>query len=60
MSCDATRWKVAKSEGVRWLELLRLEEGNPHHIGAPMPGVVACVAAKVGESVRGGDILLTR
>ncbi|PIE16994.1 MAG: pyruvate carboxylase [Rhodobacterales bacterium] len=35
------------------------EEGNPDHIGAPMPGVVASVAVSVGQKVHEGDLLLT-
>jgi len=34
-------------------------EGNPAHIGAPMPGSVASVAISVGQKVRAGDLLLT-
>ena len=34
-------------------------EGNPAHIGAPMPGSVASVAVSVGQKVRAGDLLLT-
>jgi pyruvate carboxylase len=37
----------------------KAEAGNPAHIGAPMPGVVASVAAKVGARVKAGDLLLT-
>ena len=37
----------------------KIEVGNLAHIGAPMPGVVASVAAKVGTKVREGDLLLT-
>ena len=37
----------------------KAEAGNPSHIGAPMPGVVASVAAKVGGKVKSGDLLLT-
>ncbi|MEP3345577.1 MAG: pyruvate carboxylase [Litoreibacter sp.] len=37
----------------------KAEVGNPNHIGAPMPGVVATVAAKVGAAVKEGDLLLT-
>ncbi|MGR3572802.1 biotin/lipoyl-containing protein, partial [Brevirhabdus sp.] len=32
---------------------------NAGHIGAPMPGVVASVAAEAGKKVRDGDLLLT-
>ncbi len=35
------------------------EAGNPAHIGAPMPGVVASVAAVAGKPVHAGDLLLT-
>ncbi len=37
----------------------KAEAGNPNHIGAPMPGVVATVAAKAGAAVKKGDLLLT-
>ncbi|HRK43708.1 MAG TPA: pyruvate carboxylase subunit B, partial [Gemmobacter sp.] len=34
-------------------------EGNPNHVGAPMPGSIASVAVTVGQKVRAGDLLLT-
>jgi pyruvate carboxylase len=34
-------------------------EGNPAHIGAPMPGSIASVAVAVGQKVNAGDLLLT-
>ncbi|MGB0958926.1 MAG: pyruvate carboxylase [Halocynthiibacter sp.] len=37
----------------------KAEAGNPNHIGAPMPGVVATVAVSVGQEVKEGDLLLT-
>ncbi|MDU9002544.1 pyruvate carboxylase [Sedimentitalea todarodis] len=37
----------------------KAESGNPDHIGAPMPGVVATVAVKAGQAVKEGDLLLT-
>ncbi len=37
----------------------KAEEGNPAHIGAPMPGVVASVAVSAGQRVKPGDMLLT-
>jgi len=37
----------------------KAEAGNANHIGAPMPGVVATVAAQVGQEVKEGDLLLT-
>ncbi|MEN8935995.1 MAG: biotin/lipoyl-containing protein, partial [Planktotalea arctica] len=32
---------------------------NDNHVGAPMPGVVATVAAVAGATVKEGDLLLT-
>ncbi|OAN72741.1 pyruvate carboxylase [Rhodobacteraceae bacterium EhC02] len=37
----------------------KAETGNTAHIGAPMPGVVASVAATPGAKVKAGDLLLT-
>ena len=37
----------------------KADPDNPDHIGAPMPGVVASVAVKSGQSVKAGDLLLT-
>ncbi len=37
----------------------KAEVGNPGHIGAPMPGVVATVAAVAGQEIKEGDLLLT-
>jgi pyruvate carboxylase len=37
----------------------KAEAGNVKHIGAPMPGVVATVAATAGKPVHAGDLLLT-
>jgi len=37
----------------------KADAGNPNHIGAPMPGVVATVAVKAGQDVKEGDLLLT-
>ena len=37
----------------------KAEAGNANHIGAPMPGVVATVAALAGKEVKEGDLLLT-
>jgi pyruvate carboxylase len=34
-------------------------DGNPAHIGAPMPGSVASVAVTVGQRVNAGDLLVT-
>jgi pyruvate carboxylase len=37
----------------------KAEEGNPKHVGAPMPGMVVTVAVKVGQKVLKGDPLLS-
>jgi pyruvate carboxylase len=37
----------------------KAEAGNPAHVGAPMPGVVATVAVAPGKPVHAGDLLLT-
>jgi pyruvate carboxylase len=37
----------------------KAEAGNPAHIGAPMPGVVASIAVQPGKPVKAGDLLLT-
>ncbi|MDO5705754.1 MAG: pyruvate carboxylase [Paracoccus sp. (in: a-proteobacteria)] len=37
----------------------KADAGNPGHIGAPMPGVVASVATSAGAKVNQGDLLLT-
>lgn len=37
----------------------KADPSNAGHVGAPMPGVVASVAASAGSKVRQGDLLLT-
>ncbi len=37
----------------------KAQEGNPLHIGAPMPGVAASVLVSAGQKVSAGDMLLT-
>ncbi|MFD3191148.1 pyruvate carboxylase [Sedimentitalea sp. HM32M-2] len=37
----------------------KAETGNPNHVGAPMPGVVATVAVTAGQPIKEGDLLLT-
>ena len=37
----------------------KADTSNPDHIGAPMPGAVASVAAAIGQKVKSGDMLLT-
>ena len=47
--------KVAATQAKRQ----KVELGNPSHVGAPMPGVVASVGAVAGREVKQGDLLLT-
>ena len=35
------------------------KDGDPNHVGAPMPGVVATVAVHAGQEIKDGDLLLT-
>ncbi len=37
----------------------KAEEGNAHHVGAPMPGMVVTVAVKTGQKVAKGDPLVS-
>ncbi len=37
----------------------KADQGNPAHIGAPMPGVIATLAVAAGATVTAGDLLLT-
>jgi pyruvate carboxylase len=37
----------------------KVEPGNPRHVGAPMPGVVATVKAVAGARVARGELLVT-
>ncbi len=37
----------------------KAQDGNPAHIGAPMPGSIASLAVKAGQKVNAGDLLLT-
>ncbi|PSL22344.1 pyruvate carboxylase [Shimia abyssi] len=46
---------VASSTQVR----AKAVEGDPNHIGAPMPGVVASIGVQAGQEVKEGDLLLT-
>src|SRR5437764_781733 len=48
-----------RSQAARRPPPRKIEPGNPKHVGAPMPGVVATVKAAVGAQVARGDLLLT-
>ncbi len=52
--------KVAdKSQTVTVRSRPKAEDGNPHHVAAPMPGVITTVAVVPGQPVRPGDIVMT-
>ena len=48
-----------RAGGAQAIARPKADPANPTHIGAPMPGVVATVAAKQGQKVNPGDLLLT-
>jgi pyruvate carboxylase len=50
----ADRSHVAKRPPQR-----KIEAGNPSHVGAPMPGIIATVAVRVGQKLARGEALLT-
>ncbi|MBI4986943.1 MAG: pyruvate carboxylase, partial [Rhodocyclales bacterium] len=52
--------RVAKAGagGVRHARL-KAEDGNPDHVGAPMPGSVVTVSVKAGQKVHRGDPLVS-
>jgi pyruvate carboxylase len=52
---------VAPGRGVgdQALDRRKIVDGNPDHIGAPMPGSVNSVRIEVGQVVRKNDIILT-
>ncbi len=40
-------------------KVVKAEENNAAHVGAPMPGVISRVAVSAGQAVKAGDLLLT-
>ncbi|SCK29639.1 pyruvate carboxylase [Vogesella sp. LIG4] len=51
--------KVAKAGAAAASAQPKAEEDNPHHVGAPMPGMVSTVLVAAGQRVQQGDTLLT-
>ena len=37
----------------------KAEDGNPAHLGAPMPGVVSTLIVEPGQEVKAGDLVLS-
>ena len=48
-----------KKASAETIQRPKAEVGNPNHLGAPMPGVVATVAVQEGAEVKEGDLLVT-
>ena len=48
-----------RSRAAAGLARRRAEDGNPAHVGAPMPGLIAAVAVRAGEKVARGAPLFT-
>ncbi|RJG04270.1 pyruvate carboxylase [Noviherbaspirillum sedimenti] len=51
--------RVARAGAAQKAGQLQAQDGNPRHVGAPMPGMVVMVAAKPGQQVKKGDPLLS-
>ncbi|HMM55435.1 MAG TPA: biotin/lipoyl-binding protein, partial [Candidatus Desulfobacillus sp.] len=51
--------RVAKAGLAAARRRLPAEEGNPRHVGAPMPGTVVTIAVQPGQQVAKGDPLLS-
>jgi pyruvate carboxylase len=51
--------RIAKVGAPVKAALPKAEEGNLHHIAAPMPGMVVTVAVKAGQKVAKGDPLIS-
>jgi pyruvate carboxylase len=50
--------RVAKAGLAGAAQHPKIDEGNPGHIGAPMPGTIVTVAVAPGQRVARGDVLL--
>ncbi len=53
------RVRAGVAAGAVRREKLKAEDGNPDHVGAPMPGAVVTVSVKAGQKVRRGDPLVS-
>ena len=51
--------RIDRAGAVKLVIHLRAEDGNPQHVGAPMPGMVVTVAVKAGQKVEKGDPLVS-
>ncbi len=48
-----------RSAAVTAVTRRKAEEGNDHHVAAPMPGAVSTIAVLQGQQVKAGDIVAT-
>ncbi|MEQ1438803.1 pyruvate carboxylase [Fontimonas sp. SYSU GA230001] len=51
--------RVPKAGASGPAERPKAEDGNPAHVGAPMPGMIVSVAVKPGQKVKKGDPLVS-
>jgi pyruvate carboxylase len=51
--------RIDRAGAVKAVTHPKAEEGNPNHLGAPMPGMVVTVAVKAGQKVAKGDPLVS-
>jgi len=51
--------RIDRAGAVKIATRLRAEDGNPKHVGSPMPGMVVTVSVKAGQKVKKGDPLVS-
>lgn len=51
--------RIPKAGAVKAVTAVKAQDGNPDHVGAPMPGMIVTVAVKPGQSVSKGDALIS-
>eukprot|EP01105_Mastigella_eilhardi_P005168 TRINITY_DN16946_c0_g1_i1.p1 TRINITY_DN16946_c0_g1~~TRINITY_DN16946_c0_g1_i1.p1 ORF type:complete len:1261 (-),score=350.37 TRINITY_DN16946_c0_g1_i1:94-3876(-) len=53
---DVVKQKLLEGAG-KGPEILLADPANPNHVGAPMPGMIEALYAKVGQPIKAGDQL---
>ena len=48
-----------RSAAVTAVARRKAEDGNDHHVAAPMPGAVSTIAVRQGQEVKAGDVVAT-
>ncbi len=51
--------RIERAGAIKQAAHPKIDENNPAHLGAPMPGMVVTVAVKAGQKVKKGDPLVT-